>query len=275
MSYRVRIQMPEDFFAWDHYSMKNRSKSSSFQSGMEGFFDMAKVDGKTSHDWGTHLEPLFPDKYRLKDVKLMFITPDLDATISAFESDNGFFLRSSENLIIDQYDGSQNILYNGPYKLVSGINFQRINKEGAGLVDVSVQIEEQFIEGSLVSGTSGYRLNLWPIYENFGMSITRVRGFRDTGVPLKLDSLDFYDTSGAGFPEIEVVGVISASDLNDLNTKLGMLRHQLRGECTFTIPDSGTYDVFCTDGFTVPRIACDYNSYVFAEIKLSLKKIVQ
>lgn len=283
----LRAHLPNGVAAmsWDYYSMKNLIESSSNRFAFKGLFDMPKRDGDTQHDWGEYVEPLKSNaltKFKKRNLTLNFISLNPTNTISKFESDIKNFIASEGNLMIDQYDGfTSYTLYNGPFNLVSGPNYEWIDKHTSSpfiTIKIQVEIDDVVLSSGLTENPAytGYKINDYPLHQNFGLDVLSLKGVNDFGNRIKDQNIRFYNTLGSSFQEVELTCLIRATSFADLNDKMKRLKYVLKRvdyDTTLYLPDASHFDFFVTDGFSIGKIQSDATSYVYGELKMKLKVI--
>jgi hypothetical protein len=276
MSFFLRAEFPEGYGSWDIYDLLNKKTSNVYRNAFLGFFDMPARDGTTFHDWGTHYEPIFHNlKYKLKKVSFSYFSVDLDATKTAFDSDAGNFFNSSFDIEIFEQGVGKNILYKGPYKLVSGPVFTKIKNETFGIVQFTIEIEDTYSSDGLISNpsSSDYRIGNYPLYQNFGIKISDFKDLGSYGGRISFNDFKYPNTAGEKFSELHLSGVVSASSFYDLNNKLNRLKFLFRDQQTFYLPDSSSFDFFVDNGFKISKLASDYEDKVLACIDFKLNEI--
>jgi hypothetical protein len=276
MSFFLRAEFPKGYGSLGSYYLLNKKTSKGYRNAFSGFFDMARRDGTTFHDWGTHYEPIFHNlKYKSKKVVCSYFSLDLEETKNAFSSDVGRFLNSSFNIEVYEQGAMKQILYLGPYKLTSGPVFTKVKNSDFGFTQFSIEIEDTYSSSGLVSNpsSSDYRIGDYPLYQNFGLKITDSKSIGSYGERIQASDFKYPNTGGEKFPEVKISGVISASSFYDLNSKLNRLKFLFRSQQTLHFPDSSSFNFFVTDGFKVSKLASDYESEVLACIDFKLKQI--
>lgn len=203
-----------------------------FQS-LTGMLDMPKRKGLISRDWGTSIEP-FVD---LADIE--------------FEG---------RNFEMKCYGEIPSVLFNGLLTLATDWGTfsvycqDEVKEDNKQLtIPLFVPVWIQPTTTGAATGGTGFRINGFNLYKDFGIVISDVNDYRNTPKRIDVSTTDYYKNTG--YRESGIMNIIGAFN-GDLvaNTSKFYALMSSPGIKTLTFPDNSTYQVYASNGCQIKEI---------------------